>query len=328
MMDSLARTIAAASVPEAPLSALILTGCLYAFIGWVWESTVCALLNRGRFANSGFLLGPLCPIYGVGAIACWFALRSIPGDATLFLASAVVCSVIEYAVGVLLERTVHARFWDYSTYPFNIQGRVCLYGAVLFGAGAVLICRVLQPAALGVLASLPGEAVRAAAALAALAIALDAAGSLASWRRLSGQLELLRADVADRINEGLGEVSDDLIDRVPDAILDSAATAQMRSHAINGWILTLTDAVMDALRDRVGVPAFVADGTAGLRMVARRIRAGASTLAAASPDPRLLLSKRDLRFFNAFSNLRMLPYEGVIRLTGLADRARDLFRRR
>lgn len=322
------EVLAAASVPEAPLSALILTGCLYAFAGWAWESTVCALLNRGRFANSGFLLGPICPIYGVGAIACWLALRSVPGGAPLFLAAAAVCSVIEYAVGVLLERTAHARFWDYSAYPFNIRGRVCLYGAVLFGAGAVLVCRVLQPWALGVLASLPPASVRAAAALLSLAIALDAAGSWASWRRLSGQLELLRADVATRIDKGLGEVSGELLERVPDAIIDSAATAQARSHAVNGWILTLTDAVMDTLRDRVGVPSFVADGTEGLRAVARRIRDGATTIAAASPDPRLLLPKRDLRFFNAFSNLRMLPYEGVIRLTGLADRARDLFRRR
>ncbi|MBE6468728.1 MAG: hypothetical protein E7001_01890 [Coriobacteriaceae bacterium] len=319
--------LTAASIPAAPVSALLLTGCLYAFIGWVWESTVCALLNRGRFANSGFLLGPLCPIYGVGALACWLALREIPGSAALFLASAAVCSVIEYAVAVLLERTVHARFWDYSNYPFNIQGRICLYGAVFFGVGAVLICRVLQPWALGVLAGLPAPAVRLAAALSALAITADAIGSLASWRRLSGQLEVLRSDIAERINEDLARASDGMLDHVPHTVIDSAATAQMRSHAVNGWILTLTDAVMDALKERLAVPAFVADGTAGLRTVARRLHSGATALVGSAPDPRLWLAKRDLRFFNAFSHLRILPYEGVIRLTGLRDRARDLFRR-
>ena len=326
-MTELIDALAAASIPEAPLSALLLTGGLYAFIGWVWESTICAYLNRRRFANSGFLLGPWCPIYGVGALACWIGSRSIEGTAALFLASAIVCCAIEYAVGELLERTVHARFWDYSTYPFNLQGRICLYGALLFGAGAVLICQVLQPWALGALAELPASVVRIAAAVLTIAMAADSVFSLASWRRLSDQLEHLRADIAEHINEVLEEASDEIVERVPDTVLDSAATMQMRSHAINGWLLTLTDAVMDALRERVPVPSFVADGTAGLRAAARRLRDGASSLSAYRPDPRLWLSKRDLRFFNAFSNLRMLPYEGVIRLTGLKDRARDLFRR-
>lgn len=47
-----------------PLSALVLSFAFYGFCGWAWESTVCAMLNHGRFANSGFLLGPCCPIYG------------------------------------------------------------------------------------------------------------------------------------------------------------------------------------------------------------------------------------------------------------------------
>lgn len=60
-----------ATLAACPLSALVLSFAFYGFCGWVWESTVCAMLNHGRFANSGFLLGPCCPIYGVGGIACW-----------------------------------------------------------------------------------------------------------------------------------------------------------------------------------------------------------------------------------------------------------------
>ena len=67
----------AISIPGVPLSALVLSFMVYGFAGWLWESTVCAMLNHGSFANSGFLLGPCCPIYGVGALVCWFALRGI-----------------------------------------------------------------------------------------------------------------------------------------------------------------------------------------------------------------------------------------------------------
>lgn len=87
----------------APLSALFISFLVYSFAGWLYESTICALANYGRFANSGFLLGPCCPIYGAGALACWFLLRGIPGVVAQFVAAALVCSVLEYSVGAMLE---------------------------------------------------------------------------------------------------------------------------------------------------------------------------------------------------------------------------------
>ena len=57
-----------ATLAACPLSALVLSFAFYGFCGWAWESTVCAMLNHGRFANSGFLLGPCCPIYGAGGM--------------------------------------------------------------------------------------------------------------------------------------------------------------------------------------------------------------------------------------------------------------------
>ncbi len=91
-----------ATLAACPLSALVLSFAFYGFCGWAWESTVCAMLNHGRFANSGFLLGPCCPIYGAGGIACWLLLRGIPDAPSQFVAAALVCSVID---------TVWAFYW-------------------------------------------------------------------------------------------------------------------------------------------------------------------------------------------------------------------------
>ena len=154
-----------ATLAACPLSALVLSFAFYGFCGWAWESTVCAMLNQGRFANSGFLLGPCCPIYGVGGIACWLLLRGIPDASGQFVAAALVCSVIEYSVGLLLEKTTGARFWDYSHLPFNLHGRICLYWACAFGLGALCICRLVEPALLGLLGHLPVLIVRLSACL-------------------------------------------------------------------------------------------------------------------------------------------------------------------
>lgn len=50
-----------ATLAACPLSALVLSFAFYGFCGWAWESTVCAMLNHGRFANSGFFVGTVLP---------------------------------------------------------------------------------------------------------------------------------------------------------------------------------------------------------------------------------------------------------------------------
>lgn len=236
-----------ATLAACPLSALVLSFAFYGFCGWVWESTVCAMLNHGRFANSGFLLGPCCPIYGAGGIACWLLLRGIPDASSQFVAAALVCSVIEYSVGVLLEKTTGARFWDYSHLPFNLHGRICLYWACAFGLGALCICRLVEPALLGLLGHLPVLIVRLSAFIVAVAMMVDAVCSLASWRRLSDQLERVRADLADRINESLADASDSMLERIPDSTIDSVA----RSVAVpltRGWPSWVTPRSMPCAR--------------------------------------------------------------------------------
>lgn len=308
---------------------LFLSFLAFSFAGWLYESTVCALANYGHFANSGFLLGPCCPIYGVGALACWLLLRDVSGIAVQFVAAALVCSVIEYAVGALLERLTGARFWDYSKFPLNIQGRVCLYGAVLFGMGAVFICRVAAPALFTALKSIPGPVLTVAAISCALVLAIDTAFTLVSWRQLSQKLELLRIELADKVNESLKGASASLIDKMPDAALDSAAGLKERGGELNSRLADMSDSALEALRGKIEIPSFIAEGTRGLRLVARRARGVARHADIPTPEKlKTMLTRRELRFFNAFPEIKLKAYEGVIRATDLKKRARELFQRK
>ena len=313
----------------APLSALFISFLVFSFMGWLYESTICALANYGHFANSGFLLGPCCPIYGAGALACWLLLRDIPGVAEQFLAAALVCSVIEYGVGALLERLTGARFWDYTKFPFNINGRVCLYGAMLFGAGAVLICRVAEPALLDGLELLPRWALAAVAITCATLLAIDTVFTLISWRQLSQKLELLRIELADKVNDSLKEASDSLLEKVPEGAVDSAVELKARSAELNSWLAGMPDSAFEAVRGKVELPSFIAEGGRGLRLVARRARNIAQRAEASSPVKlKTVLTRRELRFFNAFPEIKLKSYEGVIRATNLKERARELFHKK
>ena len=258
---------------------------------------------------------------------------------TMFIVVPVELIILGPAGSMLLEKTTGARFWDYSHLPFNLHGRICLYWACAFGLGALCICRLVEPALLGLLGHLPVLIVRLSAFIVAVAMMVDALCSLASWRRLSDQLERVRADLADRINESLADASDSMLERIPDSTIDSVAQTHIRSRAVNAWLAELGDAALDALREKASMPTFISDGARGLALAARRVADAAPSMPRPSlsrrlagkgisrPVPSVSLSRRDLRFFNAFPRLRINRYEGVIRATDLRDRARELFRR-
>ena len=100
---------------------------MFAFLGWVWESIYCTAKDR-KWANRGFLYGPICPIYGCGGIiglfACNLVKESILPDLSpwqMFGAGFVVSMILEYPTSWILEKLFHARWWDYSRVPLNIN---------------------------------------------------------------------------------------------------------------------------------------------------------------------------------------------------------------
>ena len=117
---------------------------IYSIIGWIYESTICSIGQR-KLINRGFLNGPYCPIYGTGAVLVLLVLGRIQNPVLLFFAGAVLTCSLEYLTSWLMEKLFHARWWDYSKRKFNIGGRVCLIGAIVFGAFSVVLILVLHP---------------------------------------------------------------------------------------------------------------------------------------------------------------------------------------
>jgi len=118
---------------------------IYSFIGWLYESILCSI-NEKKWVNRGFLNGPLCPVYGFGALSVLFLLNQRVNNVfTLFFVSMIVTSLLEYITSFLLEKLFHAKWWDYSHYRFNIQGRISLIGAIVFGGLSVLLIKIIHP---------------------------------------------------------------------------------------------------------------------------------------------------------------------------------------
>lgn len=115
-----------------------------AFVGWLWEVAL-YLCTDHAFINRGVYRGPYLPIYGVGGLLLALLLSSLRKRPILvFLLAMAICSLLEYLTSYFLEQRWGIRWWDYSGHRFNIGGRVCLLGAVVFGlGGTALICLFL-----------------------------------------------------------------------------------------------------------------------------------------------------------------------------------------
>lgn len=129
----------------------------YSFLGWLCESVYCSIPAK-RFINRGFLNGPFCPVYGIGALLVTWLLRPVEKHILLiFLCGTVITTILEYITGFLLEKLFHTKWWDYSKKKIQLHGRICLQNSLLFGVLCVILMAFLHPLGEDLLSKIPQQ---------------------------------------------------------------------------------------------------------------------------------------------------------------------------
>ncbi len=123
--------------------------CLFffmCFVGWIWEVSL-SMITYGKFINRGVLHGPWIPIYGVGCILILLVLKRYRLRPKVeFGLSVLLCGCIEYFTSLFLELTHNGqRWWDYTGYFLNLNGRICAEGLLVFGIGGMAFVYILAP---------------------------------------------------------------------------------------------------------------------------------------------------------------------------------------
>ena len=127
------------------LTSYILFFFSFSIIGWIWE-VVLNLVQNGSFVNRGTLYGPWIQIYGFGGVGILYLLKSFrKRPFYMFLASVDLCGIVEYLTAYYLETFKHLKYWDYSGYFFNLHGRICLEGLIIFGLMGCAITYIVAP---------------------------------------------------------------------------------------------------------------------------------------------------------------------------------------
>lgn len=128
------------------ISSIVLMFFIFSFVGWVWEVSL-HLISDGEFVNRGTMHGPWLPIYGMGGtfiLLLLYKLRKYP--IAEFISAIVLCGCVEYYSAYSLEMAHNGmKWWDYSGYFLNLDGRICAEGLLVFGLGGIAIVYVLAP---------------------------------------------------------------------------------------------------------------------------------------------------------------------------------------
>ncbi|HEY8443395.1 MAG TPA: putative ABC transporter permease [Clostridia bacterium] len=128
---------------------LFLMFITFSFLGWLIETVYCSLKEK-RFIYRGFLHGPICPIYGFGALAVGIPLSYIKINPILdfflvYIAGVVICSLVEYLIGFIFEKFFNLKLWDYSNYKYNLHGRIWLGYSLGWGALSLILVYLINP---------------------------------------------------------------------------------------------------------------------------------------------------------------------------------------
>lgn len=177
----------------------------YSVAGWVMEIII-TYVQHHKFINRGFLVGPVCPIYGTGAVILTYLMRGIESPLAIFCVWLVGGSLIEYVASYLMEKIFRVRWWDYTENDFNLNGRVCLWPAMTFGIGGVVVLKFINPALFGLIASLPSTIVIIAAVVLAVILLIDIILSLWLILGVRVTVDTVQRDATEEISERVREI--------------------------------------------------------------------------------------------------------------------------
>jgi len=157
-------------------------------LGFILEG-LNSIIHKGRWENhSATVWGPFCIIYGIGAVVVCLVTYILNTQHVViqYIGYALVGSIVEYVCGLFQEVCFVSRSWDYSKRFMNLQGRICLYMACLWGILGLLFARFLfQPIQIvfGMLTGWINTTVTILAMLWMLCNLLTSAVAVLRWRR-------------------------------------------------------------------------------------------------------------------------------------------------
>ncbi len=210
--------------PRMHFTTIFIWFMLYSILGWIFETIYCSIKGL-KWDNRGMLIGPYCPIYGIGAVADVLLCGNMDSAPAIFFSCMLGSAVMEYTTSYVTEHLFHAVWWDYSRLPFNLNGRICLGCSLGFGVAGLAVHYGIHPVIICITEPIPLDAQEAISPLLMFVFAADCAltaDSLAAINvKLAATLTAIDSQIAEKydnfiantrqnLSEGLGTLKEKL----------------------------------------------------------------------------------------------------------------------
>lgn len=177
---------------------------IYSFLGWILESLYRSFCEK-KLINTGFLYGPFCPIYGIGALIMLLFLNIFKDNILLlFISTSVMLTIWEYFVGLCLEKIFETKYWDYSDHKFNIQGRICLTNSLYWGILGVIFIRYIHPNIESVILKIDVTLMYYIISIVAVIVLIDTVTTIIKVKSIKStleQIEKLNIEIKEKLKE-------------------------------------------------------------------------------------------------------------------------------
>lgn len=125
--------------------------CFYFFvcslIGFILEECYAFMVGVGTAGKRGFLYGPICPIYGFGALILIVTNDAISKKTDSLIIKTTIMTILftafEYFVSFVFEKIFGIRWWDYTNEFLNLHGRICLMFSLVWGVVTIFFLKCL-----------------------------------------------------------------------------------------------------------------------------------------------------------------------------------------
>ena len=103
---------------------------------------------------SGFMNGPVTPIYGIGGIIILlvhkYIIEKIKSNKIMdILLTYIICTIllsgIELLGGFLLSKLFNIELWDYSNKKYNFGKYICLEVSLIWGFASIFFVYIVKP---------------------------------------------------------------------------------------------------------------------------------------------------------------------------------------
>lgn len=184
---------------------------IYSVAGWIVEEINCSIIEK-KIVNRGFLIGPVCPIYGIGGLLITFILTEfISRPFIVFCMTIILSGILEYFTSYAMEKIFNARWWDYSDAKLNLNGRICIGTLIPFGIFGLIVIYIFNPVIFKALGKLPEMALHYLAITTLIITIADFIVSMNIISKITKKAHKMRKEnVKDDTNEITKKVNDEL----------------------------------------------------------------------------------------------------------------------